>query len=75
VLAAAADLDLFQHLSSVPKQAVELAKVLDCDLRGLTVLLDALVVLQKHDASFAATHKVVLSRAKRFAEIGEEIRE
>jgi len=54
VLAAAADLDLFQHLSSVPKQAAELAKVLDCDLRGLTVLLDALVALgllqQSHDA-------------------------
>lgn len=54
VLGAAADLDLFQHLSSVPKQAAELARVMDCDLRGLTVLADALVALgllqKSHDA-------------------------
>jgi hypothetical protein len=45
VLGAAADLDLFQQLSSGPKPAAELARILECDLRGLTVLLDALVAL------------------------------
>jgi len=54
VLAAAADLDLFQHLASTPKHAAELAKGLKCDLRGLTVLLDALAalsLLQRSDGS------------------------
>ena len=45
VLAAAGDLDVFQHLNSAPKQAAELASVLECDLRGLTALLDALAAL------------------------------
>jgi predicted O-methyltransferase YrrM len=56
VLAAAADLEVFEHLSSNPKQAAELARILGCDLRGLTVLLDALAalgLLQKSGDAYA----------------------
>ena len=37
------------------------------------MLLDVLGVLQKHDPAFAAAHKTVLQRAKRFAEIQERL--
>ena len=46
VLAAAADLDLFSALSPAPLAAAELARALQCDLRGLTILLDAIVALR-----------------------------
>ena len=46
VLAAAADLDLFSALSPAPLGAAELARALQCDLRGLTILLDAVVALR-----------------------------
>ena len=46
VLAAAADLDLFSALSPAPLAAAELAQTLQCDLRALTILLDALVALR-----------------------------
>jgi predicted O-methyltransferase YrrM len=46
VFAAAADLDLFGALSAAALSAAELARALECDLRGLTILLDALVALQ-----------------------------
>jgi precorrin-6B methylase 2 len=46
VLLAAAELDLFAALSSGPRAAAALAKVLRCDSRGLIILLDALVALQ-----------------------------
>ena len=46
VLAAAADLDLFSALAPAPLTAAELARTLQCDLRGLTILLDALVALR-----------------------------
>ena len=46
VLAAAADLDLFRALAPAPLGAVELARTLECDLRALTILLDALVGLR-----------------------------
>src|SRR5512137_1683699 len=46
VLAAAADLDLFSALSPAPQSAAELARTLQCDLRALTILLDALVALR-----------------------------
>jgi predicted O-methyltransferase YrrM len=46
VLAAAADLDLFSALSPAPLAAAELARTLQCDLRALTILLDALVALR-----------------------------
>ena len=46
VLAAAADLDLFGALAPAPLTAAALARALQCDLRGLTALLDALVALR-----------------------------
>ena len=46
VLAAAAELDLFNALSPEPLPAVALARTLQCDLRALTILLDALVALR-----------------------------
>jgi len=46
VLAAAADLELFSALVSAPLGAADLARTLECDLRGLTILLDALVGLR-----------------------------
>ena len=46
VLAAAADLDLFSALAPAPLGAADLARTLECDLRGLTILLDALVGLR-----------------------------
>ena len=45
ILAAAAELDLFHPLCSAPQTSLELARTLRCDLRGLTVLLDALAAL------------------------------
>lgn len=45
VLAAAAELDLFDALQSASRMAVDLARSLRCNLRGLTVLLDALTSL------------------------------
>jgi precorrin-6B methylase 2 len=46
VLAAAVDLDLFSALASEALTAPVLARRLSCDLRGLTILLDALTALQ-----------------------------
>ena len=46
VLAAAADLDLFSPLASAPRTAAELARLLQCDERGLAILLDALAALR-----------------------------
>jgi predicted O-methyltransferase YrrM len=46
VLAAAAELDLFSVLSRASLPAPEIARSLQCDLRGLTILLDALVALR-----------------------------
>jgi predicted O-methyltransferase YrrM len=46
VLAAAAELDLFNAVSPAPLAAEELARTLECDLRALTVLLNALVALR-----------------------------
>lgn len=46
VLAAAADLDLFSALASESLTGPVLARRLSCDLRGLTILLDALTALQ-----------------------------
>jgi predicted O-methyltransferase YrrM len=56
VLAAAADLDLFSALASAPLGAADLARTLECDLRGLTILLDALVglrLLEKSGSHYA----------------------
>ncbi len=49
MLAAAAELEVFTPLASSPKTAAELGGVLHVDLRGLTVLLDALVALRLLD--------------------------
>lgn len=46
VLAAAADLEIFGALVDEPLPASSLAQKLGCDLRGLTILLDALAALQ-----------------------------
>jgi precorrin-6B methylase 2 len=46
VLAAAADLNLFDALAAGPRRSAELARLLHCDLRGLTILLDALTALR-----------------------------
>ncbi|HOX55404.1 MAG TPA: methyltransferase [Candidatus Paceibacterota bacterium] len=46
VLAAAADLDLFGALARTPLTAAQLARKRQCDLRALTVLLDALAALR-----------------------------
>ena len=46
VLAAAADLDLFSALAAEALTAPVLAHRLSCNLRGLTILLDALTALQ-----------------------------
>jgi predicted O-methyltransferase YrrM len=45
-MAAAAELDLFSALSRGPLPSPEIARALQCDLRGLTILLDALVALR-----------------------------
>lgn len=62
VLAAAADLDLFDVLVSRPLTAAAVANKLSADVRGVTVLLDALVALQllrKRNARYAVPREVV----------------
>lgn len=46
VLAAAVELELFEALVAEPLPAALLAQKLGCDLRGLSILLDALAALQ-----------------------------
>ena len=56
VLLAAAELDLFTQLHSAPQTASQLATELRCDLRGLRLLLNALVALElaeKSEESYA----------------------
>ena len=45
-LHACVKLDLFTQLADGPSAATELSKKLDLDVRGFTILLDALVALQ-----------------------------
>ncbi|HQM45992.1 MAG TPA: methyltransferase [Smithellaceae bacterium] len=45
ILAAAADLDLFETMASAPKTAADVAAISNCDLRGVTILLDALTAI------------------------------
>ena len=54
VLAAAAELNLFGALSAAPQTAVELAPAAACDLRALTILLNALAALHLLDKSGTA---------------------
>jgi predicted O-methyltransferase YrrM len=46
VLAAAAELELFTALAPAPLNASALARRLDCDLRALSILLDALAAIR-----------------------------
>ena len=55
LLAAAADLDLFEKLAQAPRSAVEVAAAAGCDLRAVTILLDALAavgVIVKQDERY-----------------------
>jgi len=45
LLAAAADLDLFEKLAPAPRTAAEVAAAAGCDLRAVTILLDALAAV------------------------------
>jgi hypothetical protein len=56
LLAAAADLDLFEKLVPAPRTASEVAAAAGCDLRAVTILLDALAavrVIVKKDEQYA----------------------
>ncbi len=56
VIGAAADLDLWTNLGEQSLSAQQLADRLQCDLRGLTMLLDAVAalgLLEKHDAQYS----------------------
>ncbi|MHB8969428.1 MAG: methyltransferase [Pirellulaceae bacterium] len=46
LLAAAADLDLFEKLVATPRTAAEVASAAGCDLRAVTILLDALAAVE-----------------------------
>ena len=61
VVAAAADLNLFSHLTSEPTEVSCLAQTLEADIRGLRILLDALVALSlviKEDTGYSVTEPV-----------------
>jgi len=61
LLAAAVDLDLFSHLGSEPIEITLLATALNADLRGLRILLDALVALEivtKQDNHYGITGSI-----------------
>jgi len=56
LLAAAADLDLFEKLAPAPRTAAEVAAAAGCDLRAATILLDALAavgVIVKQDGHYS----------------------
>ena len=55
ILAAAVDLDLFEHVAGEPRTAAEVAAAAGCDLRGTTIVLDALAavhLLNKQDERY-----------------------
>ncbi len=61
VVAAAADLNVFSHLTSEPTEVTCLAQTLDADARGLRILLDALVALTlvvKENAGYRVSEPV-----------------
>jgi hypothetical protein len=64
VLVAAAELDLFSLLGSGPMTGDQLAQARQCDLRGLTTLLDALAALRLLEKSGA--HYTLPSRLSEF---------
>ncbi|MEI7590511.1 MAG: methyltransferase, partial [Deltaproteobacteria bacterium] len=56
LLAAAVDLDLFEKLAPAPRTAAHIAAAAGCDLRAVTILLDALAavgVLMKQDEQYS----------------------
>jgi len=56
LLAAAADLDLFEKLAPAPRTAAEVAAAAGCDLRAVTILLNALAavgVIVKQDEQYS----------------------
>ena len=56
LLAAAADLNLFEKLAPAPRTASEVAAAASCDLRAVTILLDALAavgVIVKQDEQYS----------------------
>jgi hypothetical protein len=56
LLAAAADLDLFEKLTPAPRTASEVAAAASCNLRAVTILLDALAsvgVIIKQDEQYS----------------------
>jgi hypothetical protein len=56
LFAAAADLDLFEKLAPVPRTVAEVAAAAGCDLRAVTILLDALAavgVIVKQDEQYS----------------------
>ena len=58
LLAAAADLDLFEKLAPTPRTASEVAAAAGCDLRAVTILLDALAsvgVIVKQDEQYSVS--------------------
>ncbi|HOX16686.1 MAG TPA: methyltransferase [Smithellaceae bacterium] len=62
MLAAAADLDLFEKLVSVPRTATDVATAAGCDLRGVTILLDALAavkIIVKKDNHYSISPELV----------------
>jgi len=57
-LHAGVGLDLFSHLTEEPRTAAEIARIIDGDQRGITMLLDALAaleLLEKHNNNYSAT--------------------
>jgi len=46
ILAAAADLDIFEKLALAPQTAAEVADASDCDLRAVTILLNAMAAVR-----------------------------
>jgi hypothetical protein len=68
MLAAAADLDLFEKLAFAPRTAAEVAAAAGCDLRAVTILLDALaavgvIVKQEEQYSISSELAVFLCEA------------
>ena len=62
LFAAAADLDLFEKLAPVPRTAAEVAAAAGCDLRAVTILLDALAavgVIVKQDEQYSISPELV----------------
>jgi len=62
LFAAAADLDLFEKLAPAPRTAAEVAAAAGCDLRAVTILLDALAavgVIVKQDEQYSISPELV----------------